>query len=113
MAMGSDMVTDKTGREIKAGDILKVYPYRDGGRGRRYCYMYKLVFEANDKGRLEHGGPHLYGVDILCIHKSGIVDARKYLLRGHQEGAEIIDGHAEDMPNAGIKLWYEREKHEV
>ena len=44
------MVLDKTGREIKVGDVLKVYHFQ-GARWRKHYFMYKQVIGECTLGR--------------------------------------------------------------
>ena len=88
---------DKTGREIKAGDILREFHFVHRVR-HRHCYMYKLVVEINGK---------LHFVNIQDLGTVGLDGAHKGLLSWMATGAiEIID--SSDGP--GDTDWYDREK---
>ena len=103
-------IQDKHGREIKPGDLLKVFHYVDG-RTQRHCFLYKLVARVNDDLQLDPAGAHLYLVDVLDIAKQGsFCKAHKAPITSLQEfeTVEIIDGQF-GLDNV---TWYERPKQE-
>lgn len=89
------VVRDKTGREIKQGDVLKVYHFT-GARGKRH-YMYKQVVEERWLGKGENAYwfvSHLDQTDDgYHIIKDGSV------LRDY-EIVQSIDAAFDDRPRA-------------
>ena len=78
------MIRDKNGREIREGDVLKVFHFT-GARRKRY-YMYKLVAEFNGV---------LCGVDIGQLATKPRDEAHRYQLRAGDMGqTEIVEGFA-------------------
>ncbi len=63
---------DKTGREIKAGDLLKVPHFT--AYNRRKIFMYKLVMKVNAMRQLSCDGEHLYAVDVADIARQRSLD---------------------------------------
>ena len=94
---------DKHGREIKAGDVLKVYHFTAALR--RQIFMYKLVMAGDAQRQLTPDGEYLYGIDCREVAE-GVSphDAHKYLIREDQLHSEIIDGGTVH----GNDLWWER-----
>lgn len=85
------MQEDIKGREIKAGDLLKV-PHFIAARRRTRIYMYKLVCRTDDRLEITKDGQHLYAVDVCDIYRKGSLSkAHKCPLSVIGE-CEIIDG---------------------
>ena len=85
------MQIDIHGRELKAGDLLKIYHFTARSR-RRKVYMYKLVCRVNERLQIDKNGCHLYLVDVVDIHRTGSLSkAHKCPLSAVGE-CEIIDG---------------------
>ena len=85
---------DKTGREIKHGDLIKLFHFTSAIR-RRKCYMYKLVMESKDG---------LVMASVTDIATKGIIGAHRCRLGwASSENMEIIDGFTECY-------WYDRPK---
>ena len=91
---------DVNGREVRPGDVVRVFHYVDR-RTRRRCYMYFLV--------VKHSGK-LCVVNIADIWKSGSLDAaHKTTIQDLQ--VEIIDGTSRRTEHGdGLETWYERPK---
>jgi hypothetical protein len=84
------MKYDSTGREIKAGDLIKV-PHFTAAR-RRKIYMYKLICRTDDRLTITQDGEYLYAVDVTDIYRKGSLGkAHKCPLSVVGE-CEIIDG---------------------
>lgn len=82
---------DTKGREIKAGDLLKV-PHFTAARRRTRVFMHKLVCRVDDSLTIAKDGQHLYAVDVCDIYRTGSLDkAHKCPLSVVGE-CEIIDG---------------------
>lgn len=95
-------ITDKNGREIKAGDLLKVFHFI-AARRRQRIYMYKLVMEVDNDLKLTKGGEYLYAVDISDAYRFGFDRAHKCCLSVIIE-CEIINGSKEGVGD----LFWER-----
>jgi len=97
---------DMHGREVKAGDLIRVNHYIDARTGRK-CYIHKLIVLADDDSQIVENGKHLYAVDVIDIACRGSLDkAFKCRLDVcNPAGFEIIDG-----PMIGRETWYERPK---
>jgi len=96
---------DIKGREIKAGDLLKV-PHFTAARRRTRIYMYKLVCRTDDRMTITKDGQYLYAVDVCDIYRKGSLDkAHKCLLSVVGE-CEIIDGGTVDDND----LFWERKR---
>ena len=68
---------DKKGREIMAGDILRVFHFRYYQR-RETVYMYKVVMRVNNQLELDPTGEHLYAVCIEDLARHCVTkDAHK------------------------------------
>lgn len=103
----SDLLCDIHGREVKPGDLIRVYHFT--ARNRRKCYMHKLVVLVDDELNIRKTGTHLYGVDVADIWKTGSLDsAHKYRLEGNGE-FEIIDGLS-FLLSGELETWWERKK---
>ena len=97
-------MNDINGREIKAGDLLRVYHFT--ARNRKHVYMHKLVVRVNDDLIVDRGGRHLYAVDVCDIYRqSSLRWASKCLLLVVGE-CEIIDGGTVDDGD----LYWERKR---
>ena len=95
------MIRDKTGREIRHGDLIRFWHYKDA-RTRRNVYMYKLVVQS---------GGLRYAVDVMELPRYGTGAAYRCLLDSeYAAGCEIVDGEIERLPDGGIRTWYERPK---
>lgn len=103
---------DKNGREIKVGDVLKVYHFT-GARRKRH-YMYKQVICERPLGGL--GGSEK--TPYFVVSHLDLSDETYYLGKheGLQNGYEIIQGlddiferpkHPEEQQNKNP--WWERE----
>lgn len=96
---------DIKGREIKAGDLLKVYHFT-AARRRNKVYMYKLVCGVDDRMTITKDGRHLYAVDVCDIYRKVSLDkAHKYQLEAVSE-CEIVGGGSVE----GGDLFWERER---
>lgn len=78
-----EVFRDKHGRQVCAGDVLKVYHFRGGPRGKKY-YMYKVV------GPAERGGLAAFCVSELVT--KGFDSAHRCRLGALGE-FEIVQGH--------------------
>ena len=86
---------DKTGREIQAGDVLRIFHFTHHVRKRK-CYLHRLVVEIFDE---------LWWVNIPEIATKKIKDAHKGpLTQLHSEHLEIISSVIEPDGNC----WYDR-----
>ena len=88
------MQYDSTGREIKAGDIIKV-PHFTAAR-RRKIFMYKLVCRVNDRLMITKDGEYTYAVDVSDIFRKGSLDKAHKCLLSVIDDCEIIDGGTVD-----------------
>lgn len=100
---------DIRGREVKAGDLIRIPHYVDR-RTKRKCYMYKLVVGiTSDRIISEHGDL------VACVDVTDIWE-KKSLDKAHQcplsvcEEFEIIDGLSETKATGELETWYERPK---
>lgn len=101
------MQLDIKGREIKAGDVLKVYHFT-AARRRTKVYLYTLVCRSDDRLHITPDGKYLYAVDVADIYRKGSLDkAHKCLLSVLGE-CEIVEGGTVD----GNDLHWERECHD-
>jgi hypothetical protein len=101
---GGEEMNDKHGREIKAGDLLKI-PHFTAKNGRR-IYMHKLVVRVDDNLCIAKNGKHLYAVDVCDIYRNGLLSkAHKCPLSVVGE-CEIIDGGTVDDDD----LYWERKR---
>ena len=97
---------DKYGREIKEGDVLKVFHFT-AARRRQQIFMYKLVMAGDSRGNLIAGGPYLYGVDCEEVARGMLPQvASRYSIRQDQLFSEIVDGGTVRDDD----LWWERPK---
>lgn len=91
---------DKTGREIIAGDLLKVPHFT--AYNKRKIYMYKLVVRVNEMLQLKLDGEHLYAVDVVDIARKGSLD------RAHKCPLSVV-GECEIIDDAGsgsdVSFW--------
>lgn len=95
---------DSTGREIKAGDLIKV-PHFTAAR-RRKIFMYKLICRTDDRLTITEDGEYLYAVGVTDIYRTGSLDkAHKCPLSVVGE-CEIIDGGTVDNND----LFWERKR---
>jgi len=97
------MQLDSNGREIKAGDLLKI-PHFRAARRRRKVYMYKLVVRVTSDRIIHKDGAYLYAVDVGDIHDSGSLEKAHRCTLSCCEECEIIDGGSVD----GNDLFWER-----
>lgn len=90
---------DSKGREIKAGDLLKI-PHFTAKKNRKRIYMYRLVVRVDDDFQVTKTGSHLYAVCVCDIYRRGSLEkAFKSPLSVVGE-CEIIDGgtvHDDDL----------------
>lgn len=104
------MKRDKFCREIKPGDIIKVFHFTAARR--RKIYMYKLVVEFDARGYRPDGTDewqtYLYAVDVESIYSRGgsLTAAHRCLLEQIGE-CEIVAGGTV----RGNDLWWERKRH--
>jgi hypothetical protein len=97
-------MNDKHGREIKAGDLLRIPHFT--ARNRKRIYMHKLVVRVNDDLVVDKGGRHLYAVDVCDIYRQNSLGrAHKCPLSVVGE-CEIIDGGTVDDND----LYWERKR---
>jgi hypothetical protein len=97
---------DKTGREIKRGDLLRVFHFVTYGR-RRKVYMHKLVVGVDDNLEISATGQHLYAVDVVDI-------ARKLSLSAASKCPLSVVGECEIVGDSGNGLeqsFWERKGH--
>jgi len=101
--------SDRNGREIIPGDLIRVFHYKDA-RTKRLVYMHKLVVLCNEKREADPDGQWLYGVDVLGIGRKGMDLAHRFLLTSEEMcgDREIIDGLVWRSPENGLFCWYER-----
>ena len=89
-------IRDKNGREIRPGDIIRIFHYIDRWTKRR-VYMHKLVLDG------------MVAVGIVDIWLNGFEKAHRYRLTDSDaKECEIIDGALERLPDGRVKCWYER-----
>jgi len=86
---------DKTGREIKAGDLMKVFHYTHYTR-RRKCYLYKLVIE-------HEGSLWITNAHSLAIHGAEVC-SKCQLSDNYANVTEIISSVITD----DYTDWYDR-----
>lgn len=99
------MQLDIKGREIKAGDLVKVLHFV-AARRRKRIYMHKLVVRVDEKLNITPDGKLLYAVGVVDIYRKGSLDkAHKCPLDWLGE-CEIIDGGTVD----GNDLFWERQR---
>jgi ribosome-associated protein YbcJ (S4-like RNA binding protein) len=100
-------IRDKTGREIKKGDLLKVFHFVSYGR-RRKIYMHKLVVSVDDDMEICATGQYLYAVDVVDI-------ARKLSLSAASKCPLSVVGECEIVGDSGNGIeqsFWERKRHE-
>lgn len=93
---------DDSGREIQAGDLLRVYHFT--ARNQRKIYMHKLVFPVNENLELDAGGQYLYAVDVCDIQRKGSIREASKCSVSVIDSCEIIDGGTVKNDD----LWWER-----
>ena len=103
--IGSVMQYDIKGREIKAGDLLKV-PHFTAARRRTRIYMYKLVCRADDRMTITKDGQYLYAVDVCDIYRKGSLNKAHKCPLSVVGDCEIIDGGTVDDDD----LFWERKR---
>lgn len=82
---------DIKGREIKAGDLVKV-PHFRAARRRQMIYMYKLICRVDKQRLVTPDGEYLFAVDVTGIYLNGsLQDAHKCPVSVLGD-CEIIDG---------------------
>ena len=81
---------DCHGREIKAGDLIKV-PHFIAQR-RRKVFMYKLIVRVDDRLRVSESGNELYAVCVVDIAKQSSLDKAHKCRLSVIGDCEIIDG---------------------
>ena len=93
-----------TGREIKAGDLIKVPHFT--ARRRRKIYLYKLICRGDSALNITKDGQYLFAVSVDDIYrKESLAEAHKCPLSVIGD-CEIIDGGtAEDND-----LFWERDR---
>lgn len=82
-------IRDKTGREIKAGDLLKVTHFT--AYNRRTVYMYKLVVRVDHARNVTPNGDRLYAVDVIDIARRGTLERAFMCMLECVGECEIID----------------------
>jgi len=91
---------DKTGREIKAGDLLKVPHFT--AYNKRKIFMYKLVVRVDDMLQVKPHGDYLYAVDVVDIAR------QVSLQRAHKCPLSVV-GECEIIDDAGsgsdVSFW--------
>lgn len=102
----TEAVYDKTGREIMAGDILKVLHFI-GHRRKRY-YMYKQVIEERvlKSGHVYWSISHLMGPD-----EGGYLLAKDGKVHDDYEIVQGLDVNFEDRPRIGRQALKDQEPH--
>lgn len=89
MSNSTRIYRDCTGREIKPGDILKVFHFKDY-RTRRKIHMYKLVCRADNGLNICPNGEYLYAVDIQDIFTcNSLLSAHKFYLGAIEDFSDI------------------------
>jgi len=101
---------DKHGRDIRAGDLIRVYHYKDGRTGRK-CYMHKLVARCDDKYRLRGDGEFMIAIDVTDIWRAMSVEHAHSCRVDVLGVVEIIDGLARKQDDGTLQTWHERPKH--
>jgi len=101
--------SDRNGREIMPGDLIRVFHYKDA-RTKRLVYMHKLVVLCDEKMSEDASGNWICAIDMLGIYRHGLSAAHRYLLEPGDCGevTEIIDGLAWRSPGNELFCWYER-----
>lgn len=99
------MQCDIKGREIKAGDLLKI-PHFTAALRRKKVYMYKLVCRVDDNLAITKDGKYLYAVDACDIFSKGSLDKAHKCPLSVIDDCEIIDGGTVD----GNDLFWERKR---
>ncbi len=104
----SKVVLDNTGREIKEGDLLRIFHYKDR-RTRRNVYLYKLV--VRDGGEFVCVDACWWALNARVTVTDELPCGRRCPLSVLRDGRlEIIDGiHVQDE-QGGIHCWYDRKK---
>ena len=82
---------DSKGREIKAGDLLKV-PHFTAARRRTRVFMHKLVVNVDEVMNITKDGKYLYAVDVTDIYRTGSLDSASKCPLSVIHDCEIIDG---------------------
>jgi len=107
--MGIEPVRDKHGREVKIGDVLKMYSHTDRSTNMK-VYQYLLVREYNF--------PNWDGPKVFCTPVPWLAfDGHDYgmgillwTLRLRPERIEIVDGYIGYDTKGKLETWYERPK---
>lgn len=94
---------DSKGREIKAGDLLKI-PHFTAARRRTKVFMYKLVVNVDEHLEINPFGKYLYAVDVTDIYRSGSLYSASKCPLSVINDCEVIDGGTVD----GNDLFWER-----
>ncbi len=95
---------DKYGREIKAGDLLKIPHFT--ARNRKRIYMHRLVIRVDDDFCVTKNGEHLYVVCVCDIYRKGSLDKAFKCPLSVVGECEIIDGGTVDEND----LYWERKR---
>ena len=107
---GSTCLRDVNGREVMAGDLIRVPHYRDRST-RRKCFMHKLVARCDDKFRLQGDGDYMIAIDVGDIWRAMSVEQAHSCRVDVLGEFEIIDGLARKQADETFQTWYERPKH--
>ncbi len=95
---------DRTGREIKHGDLLKVFHFV--AYNRRKIYMHKLVVRVNDDMEITTTGKYMYAIDVVDIARKLSLDTASKCPLSVVGECEIID----DAGNGIERSFWERKK---
>lgn len=87
---GSTIYYDRTGRDIREGDLLKIFHFKEYRRRRR-IYMYKLVCSVNDELKVDNKGEFLYAISVVDIAKQHSLDIAHKCALSVIDECEIID----------------------
>lgn len=75
---------DKTGRDVREGDLLKIHHFVEFRR-RRHIYMYKLICKVNDELKIDKDGKYLYAIGVVDIYR------KQDLQESHKCSLSVID----------------------
>jgi len=97
---------DCKGREIQAGDLLRVPHFRER-RHRKQIYMHKLVCRGDRKLNISKHGEYLYAVDVVGIFAKGSLHLAEKCPLSVLTECEIIDGGTVEKDD----FFWERKRH--